>query len=154
MVQPHKDVPLMLWIISGKNAMQLFLMLVVVLSGVPVMLGLAAPAIAKNVLPDWGVILWGAALSVGGMLSLVGTYWRSPAHDNGLRIEQWAKAILCGASTVYPTCLLIAAPDKASAAFTITITYGFALACAGRLWQIQRDRRQYRVFRDAIAGVE
>jgi hypothetical protein len=154
MVQPHKDVPLMLWVISGKNAMQLFLMVIVVLSGLPILLGLNVPTSAAHVLPIWAIQLWGFALTLGGTSSLVGTYWRGPHHERGLMIEQYSKALLGFASTVYPTCLLIAAPNRTAASYVVILTYGFAIACLGRFLQIRRDRRQYRVFRDAIAGVD
>lgn len=77
-----------------------------VLSGYAVILGILytsgfpLSAAAKTVITGWWVYVYGAALIVGGLLTLLGAFWVSNI-ERGLEIERSGLIVLSGALVIY-----------------------------------------------------
>lgn len=150
----QREVPLTLWIVSGKNSIQVFMMLFAIATALPNALGATASASVRQLLEGEVILIqiWGLLVSIGAVVNLVGAYWRSETRPEvGLKIEIASCIILIPATMIYPIALLIYAPSLGSAWNAIGITSGFAGACAGRLWQCWRSLREVRDVRREIS---
>lgn len=58
----------------------------------------AAPGSLGAILPDWGVRVWSAVLSIGSVVTLVGMSMRNVA---GVVTEQVGSVIVCGSTLLY-----------------------------------------------------
>lgn len=139
---PHRDVPMILWVISGKNAMQVFLMFFTIASAMPSLLGAPSSASLALLLPSLAVRAWGGCLALGAVTNLVAVYWRSAEHpERPLVLEMISAFFLSSSVLIYPVGLLIFAPSLTSAWFVLVITFGYSVACFARALQCLRDRR-------------
>lgn len=145
---------MILWIISGKNALQVCLMFFFIAAGVPSVFGAPAPNSTSALLDPEAVHVWGACLTLGSLGVLIGTYWRDRQKpERPLLLEMASAFFLTPSMMIYPVGVVIAALQASSgvrlgnAWFAAIITTGFAVACFARGWQCLRDWRQAREFR-------
>lgn len=142
-------VPMILWIISGKNAIQVFMMFGCVASGLALLLGAETPNSINYVLPRPLVYVWGACLLTGGLANLVGS-WMTGPPERGLVVEYWSCLLLMVASLVYPVALYIYAKDKSIIWVPAGWLVIFALSCLGRAGQVRKNLREVSKLRKIV----
>ena len=85
---------------AGKHPFQIYLLTLCVITGLPVVLGIATPASIEESLPEWLVFLWSLCLLIGSAVALIGVYWpRSLA--TALTTERIGLALVGTAALVY-----------------------------------------------------
>lgn len=109
-----------------------FILALSVFSGATALALKAAPESLEAVLPTWGVILWGAMLSLGSLITLVGMAFQ---NMNGIVLEQIG-SVTVGATTIFYSSLAlwVIGPDAIQ---TIGIILAWGLACFVRWIQLQ-----------------
>lgn len=143
--------PMLFWVISGKNAYQLFLMAFFAISSVPLMLGQvepSSPSAGLNPIVNQG---FGFFLFVSCSMNVIGVYWRGSLLA-GLRLELLSSVFMGASSLTYVVILLSVAGR--SAALAAVILALLIIASAGRFWQIVSAYRQVIFFKREIASSE
>ena len=109
-----------------------FVLALAVVSGLPLILGVAEPGTMQALLPKWAVILWGVALVVGSGMTLAGM---SRQTIDGIITEQVGSVATGFATLIYGTGLILVGGWEATvpAAFI----FGFGLSCFWRWGQLQ-----------------
>lgn len=109
-----------------------FILALSVFSGATSLALNVAPNSLESFLPEWGVILWGALLTLGSVITLGGMAFQSV---NGIIAEQIG-SVMVGATTVFYSVLVLTfvGPDAISA---IGIILAWGLACFIRWIQLQ-----------------
>jgi hypothetical protein len=100
-------------------------------SGWAVLSHTAQPTSLQALLPPWLRVVWGALLLVGGVLTVVGLYWRD--HFTGIEIKRVGLIAAAAATLAYGTALLTIGPPGFVAAAGNLAT---GLACIVRVWQV------------------
>ena len=103
--------------------------------------GLRPPSLLDGY-PDTIVIAWLALIGAGGVVGLVGAYWRGSV-DDGLLVELSGVAAVAGGCLLYVTGLYATRPIGSAFAAGGLLT-GLALGAAWRACQCWRDWRKVR----------
>lgn len=114
---------------AGRHPFQTFMHLLCVVSGIPLVLGVATPNSVRAELPDWIGFMWGLSLLMGSVLALVGSFWQGD-YTNGLTIERIGLIISGAAAAMFGVVLLSFA--GAPALVSACLTFGFGIACIVR----------------------
>jgi len=128
--------------LTAANPFELYLIALVILGGVPLLLGGAAPVSLAAVVARVWTLLWGLELVAGGTLTLLGLLRnRSTWRVAGLKTLSWA-------SFAYALAILVRVVPGSPAALGYII--GFAIACFAQARHVTRaahtlDRYQTRV---------
>ena len=110
----------------------LFVLVLCVIVGVPLVLANATPGtIAAQLDPAW-VVIWGVMLSVGSLLTLVGTFKQ---NVNGIIIEQVGSVAVGFACLIYA--LAIWFQVRWAGAVPMVIVLGWGWSCFWRWGQLQ-----------------
>lgn len=118
---------------SSRNPFQLWLLGACVLSGAIGLSGGGSSSAIARLLPGWETAAWYGGLLLFGAIGLLGC-WRP--H---LLVERVGMAGLCGLSLAYAIGIVSAVGG--SGAFTASFIAAFAVACATRFVQINREMR-------------
>lgn len=110
----------------------LFFLIVCALSGPALAFFGATPGTIEAQLEPWQVALWGIALSVGSVVTLIGIARPTP---NGILIEQVGSVSVMVAAGFYAACILNAVAWKGFVPASIGIA--LAASCAWRWFQLQ-----------------
>lgn len=103
-----------------------------------VFIGLTALALDESpntlqiVMPNWAVIVWATALTVGSLITLIGMYFQT---IEGIIAEQIGSAMVAGTTIFYSVVVLMMV--GLSGMQTIGIILAWGLACCLRWFQLQ-----------------
>lgn len=116
-------------------------------SGLPMALGiLPSPGSLIRTLPTWGIRLWGATLSIGGFMAIIGLVMshvdRRRRFIEGMYIEGGGLLMIGAGALVFGLCILVAAGWPA--AFSILIYGVMAASCFFRFRTVRRTVRKMR----------
>ena len=116
---------------------QNLIMLLCVVTGIPILLGKApAPASLEAALPQNIVFLWAAAISLGAILCLLGTFFH--ARVNGLLTEQLGLVMVGVACLFYAGVAFLTLGISAGVSVPSGIIAACGVACLWRWRQIQQ----------------
>lgn len=138
--------PMLFWVISGKNAYQTYLMVLIMVSSITLMSG-AADRVDDGI-PNLVTQIFGGFLFVSGFISLLGVYWKGSLLT-GLRLELTSCILLGLSSLVYGVFAAIASGYTSGVILTFLLT----VASLGRFWQIVSAFRQVLSFKKEIASL-
>jgi len=115
--------------LATANAFELYLTALVILGGLPLLLGQPAPQSIARLLPRPLVVLWGAELLAGGVMLLAGlALGRAKLQLIGLRT-------LAIASSIYAVAILaLQVPGSAN---SLGYIGGFAVACFAQVRHVR-----------------
>lgn len=115
---------------AGRHPFQVYLLFLCVVSGLPILLGLAPDQeSAITQLPEWQERAWGASLVIGATLGLAGSYFPVRFYASALTIERIG-LIFCGsAGLVYAG---IVAATANNDLLTAAVILGFGIASVRR----------------------
>jgi len=103
-----------------------------VLSGLPLLIAHVAPGSVEELMPEWGVILWGWSLTLGSAGTLVAM---AKQTTNAIIGEQIGSVTVGAACIIYGACVIIV--GGLPAAFAGAVTAGFGASCFYRWLQLQ-----------------
>jgi hypothetical protein len=109
----------------------LFVLVMCVVSGFPLILANAAPQSIVAQLDDPWVVTWGVMLTGGSLLTLVGALWQSP---NGVVAEQVGSIALGSACVIFAAAIWGYVRWQGSV--PMLLTFGFGVACIWRYAQL------------------
>lgn len=109
-----------------------FILALSVFSGLTALALNVAPDSLENLLPEWGVILWGALLASGSLVTLAGMARQSV---NGIIAEQ-VGSVMVGVTTLYYSILAIYILGI-EVVQSVGIILAWGLACLWRWGQLQ-----------------
>lgn len=118
-----------------------FLMFLSATSGALSLTGLSASDAVQSIVPFWVGVAWGALLTLGAIIALIGIFWRDPV--TGLEIEAAGRWMLGPASVAY-TVALVAYADGIF--FPALFVLAFGIACMVRLVDISRMLREWKAY--------
>lgn len=127
----------MMW---KRSPFQIFILILTMASGVPIIFGLSDNMIIKIMEEQsfFGLpvsFFWGSFLSFGGLLTLIGSFW--PKISTGMLIERSGLIVLAGASLLWASLVLWRVGwDGVYSGF---LTIGFAFACAAQIRYIEKS---------------
>lgn len=120
----------------SRHPFQLFILLLCLVNGLPVLLGESRPpGSLESALPVPFVYGWALFLTVGSAVALVGTAWRN--RFVGVLIEQVGLVGVGLAAVLYGGVLEVVASQQGGGV-SASIVLGFGLACLWRWWQLQK----------------
>lgn len=109
-----------------------FILAVSAFSGLTALALSAAPESLEAVLPRWGVLVWGALLSLGSVVTLAGMARQTV---NGIITEQ-VGSVMVGVTTLYWSILALSVVGV-SVVQDVAIILAWGLACLWRWGQLQ-----------------
>ncbi len=123
---------------NSRHPDELFLLFLCLISGITIVFGDApAPGTIEAALPGWAATVWGIALLLGPLTTLIGIFWPHRLRKtDGLIVEQVGQMVTGVTAIFYAVILTLAAWPAAVVAGAITLAFG--LARLWRWWQIQR----------------
>lgn len=127
---------------STRHPFEVFLLVLSIVSGLPVMLGNVTPGSVAEALSPWAQKAWGAGLTVGAVVCLLGVLMTRPnpravtVSVTGMVIEQVGLVMVGGACLVYAAALVGYVGRGAGVSAAIVLAYG--ASCLWRWHQIQR----------------
>jgi hypothetical protein len=148
----RKGYPNIIFVISSRNAMQVALMGVLIVSGLPILLGADTPNSVNNQLPRWAVYLWASGLVVFPIVNLACAFIKNV--ERGLRGEMFSMYGLTVLTMVYPLCVLTFVKDLQAVWVPITLTAGFGVGCLVRALQARKSLREVRALNELLAAQE
>lgn len=121
---------------SSRNPFELFVLVLGIISGAPLILGHIVPGSTAALLNPVLLVVWAVILIVGSTVALTGAFWPGRPHI-GLLYEQFGLVITGVGVLIYTAGLLLTvqAPGRWLAA---GLAGAYGLACFCRAWQIQR----------------
>jgi hypothetical protein len=119
---------------SGKHPFELFILVLGLISGGPLLFGKIRPGSTEELLNPVMLQIWAWMLVTGCAVALVGALWRWQV-TTGLLLEQLGLVAVGAGVVIYTASLLYAGTGRFLSA---AIIGGFGLACLWRVWQIQR----------------
>jgi len=122
-----------------------FVLVLAVVSGLPLLIAHVAPGTVEAIMPLWGVILWGWSLVLGSIVTLVAM---TRQNTNGIIAEQVGSIIVGFSTVIYGACIALVGGAEASLAASITIGFGFS--CFYRWLQLQSLLAQGQHVVDAV----
>lgn len=128
---------------------ELFLALAALTSGLSVLLGASHPIALQSQVSPWMLRAWGAALLVGGTLTIVSRALMARARtDDHLetagRIEKLGMILFATAAAMYGTAIIMIGRTGLGAG---PIILGWSAACTARAWIITRQWKAYEELR-------
>ncbi len=122
---------------ARRHPHQVLIALLLLLSGLPVLLGGTQPGSLNDALPTLLVYVWAGGLTVGGALVVLAAFITNPLR--ALYLELIADLPLCLLCSAYAVAVIAAAGTRGLAAAGIVA--GTAIAFAVRFWQVTRTLR-------------
>lgn len=120
---------------SSRHPFQLFLLVLSIVSGIPLLLGIErGPATIESLLPDGMVYMWGLLLTVGSATALIGSLMSN--RINGILVEQWGLLVVAVTTIFYGVGILLVVGRTGIQPAAIILAFG--LACAYRWYELQR----------------
>lgn len=113
---------------GGRSPFQLYLLSLITISGIALATGLSTNKITEAMGVPFNYF-WGGFLFTGGLLSLVGIYWRKDPFT-GLLIERTGLVALGGSSFIWS--FLVVWKTHWDGAFSGLLTFGLFLACVAQ----------------------
>lgn len=135
--------PVLFWVISGKNAYQSYLMVLLLVSSITLMLNPEANGY------EWITRAWGGIIFASAFFSLLGVYWRGSLLV-GLRMELVA-CVTLGVSSVLIGILTLILSHSINSG--LILVFALAVAAAARFWQIISAFKQVLSFKKEIASI-
>lgn len=128
---------------------EVFLAVSALLSGASVLLGATRPAALQSQVSPWMLHAWGAALLVGGSLTMVSRWLMAKAHTNdqletASRIEKLGMILFATAAAMYGAAIIAVGRAGLGAG---PIILGWSVACATRAWIITRQWKAFETAR-------
>lgn len=121
-------------VVYYRHPFQVFTLLLAVASGVPLLLGDAAPGTVEATLSPAAVTFWGVSLVAGAGTTLAGMLW--PRRITGMALEQVGLVAIGTASAIYTVCIFSFWGIRGVTAAAYVM--GFATASFWRWGQIQQ----------------
>lgn len=127
---------------STRHPFEVFLLILSIISGLPVALGNVTPGSVSAALSPWAQRTWGAGLTLGAIVCLLGILMTRPnpravtVSITGMVIEQVGLVMVGGACMVYVAALIGYVGLDALVPASIVLAYG--ASCLWRWHQIQR----------------
>jgi hypothetical protein len=130
---------------------ELFLAVSALLSGSLVLAGTTHPVALQSQVAPWVLRSWGAALLVGGTLTLTSRWLMARACtedqlETGARTEKLGMILFATTAAMYGSAILSVGRAGLAAG---PIILGWSAACATRAWIISREWRAHEAARDA-----
>ena len=119
---------------TSRNALVICFLVILFVSGIPLLLGNSPPSSISRTLPFPIGILWGFALTLGSLMALLGTFWKNLSV--GIALEQIGVVASGSAALVYSVALVVMNGVHAMPAAGFACGYG--IACFVRWAQLQR----------------
>ncbi len=110
-----------------------FILLLCIVSGMPLVFGVVQPGSFEELLPAWIIRLWGVSLVIGCLVTLIGMSWQKSLV--GLLMEQVGSVAVGSVSLFYATAVLIVAQKDGLTAAGFIVAW--AISCFYRYWQIE-----------------
>jgi len=114
---------------AGRHPFQTYMCFLCVVAGFPLLFGEPNAGSVEASLPGWMAAAWGCCLTLGAILTLVGSYWRRDWLD-ALTIERIGLTGVGGGAFLYG--LIILAQFSWGGVLAGFIVLGFGLACLSR----------------------
>jgi hypothetical protein len=135
---------------------EVFLAVSALLSGTSVMLGATHPVALQSQVSPWVLRAWGAALLIGGALTLVSRWLMARAHtddqlETASRVEKLGMILFATTAAMYGAAILSLGRAGLGAG---PIILGWSVACATRAWIITRQWKAYEDARTLRRSVE
>lgn len=111
-----------------RNAFQVYLLIVVWVSGTGALLGFTTSGVAEQTLHEWARMTWAGFLVVGSTAVLLGMFWPGDNALSGLLFKRFGLVALMFASAVYG--FAVAIVSGLGGMLVVGTTLGFAVACA------------------------
>lgn len=123
---------------QNRSPWQLYLLLLITVSGIAMMLGLSTNKITEAMGEPYTHI-WGFFLAIGGFLCLLGIYWPKSSKNpiTGLLVERTGLVALGGASLIWS--VLVIWRVHMSGLFSATLTFGLAIASLAQWFWINSN---------------
>lgn len=141
---PHNAVSYSDPLRAGRHPFQTYMLVLCLISGIPLMFGQPASATLDALLPTWAVYMWGIGLTLGAVISLIGTYMPRRDYATALTIERIGLIMVGFAGVGYAVLVLVYAGIHNTVA--ACIIFGFGISC------LIRARDIGKVMRRAIAA--
>lgn len=139
---------------SGRHPFELFVLFLGMVSGAPLLFGAPAPGTTTELLGTGLARVWGWILVGGCLVALIGVWWTwwawlgrlwrrvHPAERDGLLIEQVGLVAVAVGTLIYAIGVVLADipedDDPLARVIPAALVGSLGLACAWRVWQIQR----------------
>jgi hypothetical protein len=125
--------------IGGVHPWAVWVCVLSLVSGIPLLFGDPPPDSIAATLPPWGQLAWGLLLTLGSATVLAAMVW--PGTDSDALAIELVGMLAVGIGTiVYATAILTAASTPAPRT-GIAIIAGFGVSCLWRVWVIERTLR-------------
>lgn len=108
---------------AGRHPFQVYILGLCVVSGVPVVAGLATPSSLERALPPWLVFTWSLFLLVGAAVALIGVYWPRSVLT-ALTTERIGLALVGVAAYIYGPLLFVRLSWPGLLAAVIIVAFG------------------------------
>lgn len=142
---------------SARHPFEVYLLLLSIVSGLPILFGSPAPGSIEAAMPHWGVRVWGAGLALGAVVALLGVLKTRPDSKartvsvTGLVLEQVGLVMVASSTLLYVVVALVYVGVSAIVPIGIVAAYG--ISCLMRWVQIQRAiDLEFRLRREATEG--
>lgn len=122
-------------VISDRSPFKICLLILVTVAGIPLMLGISQNRITDQMGQPYANI-WGGALSLGGLLNLIGTYWQWRVL-RGMFIERSGNILLGGAAFIWS--ILVIWKTGTDGILSAFFTVALAIACAAEVRRINKQ---------------
>lgn len=110
---------------SGRHPFQTFMLVFVVASSVPLVVGRVTAGSMEATMPRWAVLTWGLALLGGACVALIGSFWRGK-YDTALLLERMGLDVTGFAAVVYGFVICAVAGWDGLLAAAITFSFGLS----------------------------
>lgn len=118
-----------------KNPYQTALLALCVVASWPLLQGETGSATLERELSEPAVILWGLCLLVGSLIALLGEFWPGRTWT-ALVIERSGLMLVGLSALIYAVIVWTSVGGAgADAAFIVSLTFGWGLACLWKSWQ-------------------
>lgn len=115
---------------TGRHPFQTYLLVLCVVSGVPLLAGRVSAGSIEAELPGWLALTWGAALCLGSLAALIGSWWRGN-YANALTLERMGLLIAGSAGIAYAAVILVTIPLN-TGLVSAGLCLGFGASCVVR----------------------
>ena len=155
-MSPFRNSPPPVIFSSTRHPFEVFLLLLSILSGLPIMVAGTAPDAVTDALNDTAARVWGGGLAVGAVIALLGIFLTRPHPRStkvsvvGLVTEQVGLVMVAGACMVYTAAVLVQVWPAGFYSAAVVFCYG--MSCLWRWLQIQRLMRLEHTLRVADGG--
>jgi hypothetical protein len=135
---------------------EVFLAASALLSGTSVLFGATHPVALQTQVSPWMLRAWGAALLVGGTLTMLSRWFMAKARtddqlETASRVEKLGMILFATTAAMYGAAIIAVGKAGLGAG---PIILGWSVACAVRAWIITREWKQYEAARMLRRSIE